>query len=117
MSQEMPYNFSSAPSQSPQKYFYNVCVQFKKQINDGITPEVLEEQMQTLINASKDMIWKEPKHDVWKKQEGEKIVDKIFAEFMRFVKDLREKRETTSSQDLLEALDQLMQMIKNERVD
>jgi len=117
MSDEVPVNFSTNPGQSPHKYFYNLCLQFKKKLNTIKDVDVLEDEMQSLINASKDLNWKEPKHHVYKKSEGEKILDKVFSEFKRYSNDLRSKEKNANAQDLLYALDELKDLIERDKVE
>jgi len=116
MSEEVPVNFSTNPSQSPHKYFYNLCLQFKKKLQSINDADILEDEMQSIINAGRQLTWKEPKHHVYKKNEGEKILDRIFSEFQRYIKSLREKRKG-NFQDLLDALNQLLDLIKREKVE
>lgn len=117
MTEEIPVNFSMNPSQTPHKYFYNLCLQFKKSLSKEENINELEEQMQQLINASKDLQWKESKYHIYKKREGEKIIDRIFSEFRRYCKDIREKNESKNLQDILDALEQLLDFIEREKVE
>ena len=117
MSDEVPVNFSTSPGQSPHKYFFNLCLQFKKKLKSIKDVDVLEDEMQSLINASKELKWIEPKHHVYKKNEGEKILDKIFSEFKRYSKDLRDNSKKANPQDLTYALDELQDLIERDKVE
>jgi hypothetical protein len=117
---DLPANFGSSPGQSAHKYFHNICQEFKKTIYSTKGPKALEIEMSKMIDAAKEMTWKEPKHDKFHKAAGEKAVDKVFTEFQRYMSSLRRLHNLPadpSPQDLLDALEEVTRLIKNQQVE
>jgi len=112
----IPCNFSRPTGQELHHYFRNLCLEFKKTLHNTKDVETLQVEMDKIINACKDLKWKEPKHDIWKKTEGEKAILKLFAEFKRYIKDLRCEPEKVSSQYVLTALDEIIKLIESQKV-
>jgi hypothetical protein len=118
LEKNVPYNFSSPTGQEPRHYFRNLCFEFKKTINKTKDSNTLEIEMENIINACKDLKWKEPKNkDVWKKAEGEKALLKLFAEFKRYVKELKENSSNANNKYLLDALDEIIKLIESQKVN
>ncbi|OGN60407.1 MAG: hypothetical protein A3F40_03655 [Chlamydiae bacterium RIFCSPHIGHO2_12_FULL_27_8] len=99
-------SFSSNPDQSPHKYFKNLLLKFKKEIKKNTEKTYLEEKMEDLINAAKQMIYIDsPKNSIFHKPETQKAIEKVFSEFDRYI------REDISNQDLLDSIEILEELI------
>ena len=108
----MPAAYSN-PSQSPHKYFKYLLVSFKKEIINFSKIEELEEKMQAIINAAKDLTFIDNhKKNIFHKPEAEKILDRIFSEFKRYITTLK-KEKNTSSQDLLKSIEIAINTLDN----
>ncbi len=112
----LPKNFCAKPGESNHKYYLNLCYDFKKKIENTRDPSDLEEEMQTLINASRDLDWRESKHTVYKKSESEKIFSHFIKELARYTTNLREGH-LPASQDLIDSLDELILLLESRRID
>jgi hypothetical protein len=105
-------DFDHAPGQNPHKYFHNLCIEFRKTLTKTKNPNLLEIEMEKLINASKQMQWKEEKKHFWKKSEGEKTLDKVWTEFSRYVKTLRQDPKNADATDLLRAFSEVERLVE-----
>ena len=109
---KLPSSFSMRPGQDPHNYFRNLCIEFKKVLKQTDDVELLQQEMEKLMNASKEMKWNE-KHNIPLKQEtGEKAIAKVWHEFQRYMTAL-EKSSKVDHQDLLDALDQIEVLLRN----
>jgi len=114
---KIPQNFSHNPSQFPHSYFRNLCIEIKKTIAISKDANELEDQMQKLINASKDMKWTKNKNkEKFAKQEGQKSIEKVLGEFRRYILDLRSKPNKSNPQDLLDSITQLQKLVESWQV-
>jgi hypothetical protein len=113
---ELPANFESAPGGDLHRYFRNACIEFKKVIKATRDISELQQEMQVLIDASKQMNWHTKNTGVQHKDEGAKTVDKLFAEFKRYITDLQTKPSAADPAHLLNALDLMEQFIKSYKV-
>jgi len=101
----LPSSFSSLPDQNPHKYIKNLLIDLKKEINKKAPPEVLQNKMQALINATKKLKYKDPhKKDIFHKTETTKAISKIWTEFDRYVLFIKNEPEKANPQDLLDAI-------------
>ena len=88
----LPSSFSSLPNQEPHKYFKNLLIAFKKEIEGSADIDALQEKMQALINASKDMKYIDKhKKDVFHKSEASKTLSKVFSEFDRYITTIKKE--------------------------
>jgi hypothetical protein len=103
---ELSPSFSMPPGESPHRYFRNAVLEFKKVLLSF--PQDVDQlliSMEKLFNASRDMQWKESNTAVWKKEEGEKAMKKLFNEFKRYLSSMN---TGSSNQKLLfDALDEI----------
>jgi hypothetical protein len=113
---ELPVNFESAPGREPHKTFRNTCIEFKKLIKSTKDIGELRQEMQKFIEEAKQMNWQKKNTGVYHKQEGEKLVDKVFSEFKRYMNDLEPYLNKADPHDLLEALEVLVVYINNYQV-
>ncbi len=109
---DIPANFAMNPSETPHHYFKNLCLNFKKTIQQSKNPENLEFQMESMINASKELNWKKETTDKWKKESPEKIMNKVFNEFKRYINDLQKTPNEANYQLLLDSLEELNNFLK-----
>jgi len=101
----MPKSFSSLPNQDPHKYFKNLLIAFKKEIKGAIDVAALQEKMETIINAAKEMKYTDPhKKSIFHKPETEKALNKVFSEFDRYILTYQKDPAKTEDQDLLDAI-------------
>jgi hypothetical protein len=109
----LPPSFSSSPSQDPHKYFKNLIISFKEEVNGAADIDELEQKMQILINASKEMKSND-KHqkDVFHKTEADKGLTKLFKEFDRYIMELKNTPSKANRQDLLNAISIVENLIK-----
>lgn len=112
----LPSSFGSRPDKTNHKYFFNLCLDFKKTIAKTPNIEELDFGMQKILDASKEMNWKEPTHHAYKKNEGEKLLNKLFSEFSRYEGSVREGK-LPSTQDLLTALEGVIAFFQEKRVE
>lgn len=118
MDKELPANFGSAPGQSPHKYFFNLCHEFKKILQVNKDVKELEVEMMKFINASKEMIWKEDKHHQFKKPMGLKAVDRFYGELRRYLLQLAKPTSIDPVvQDVVEALEEVIRLVENDLVE
>ncbi|NGX55839.1 MAG: hypothetical protein K1060chlam5_00068 [Candidatus Anoxychlamydiales bacterium] len=99
----LPSSFGSDPNMDPRKYFRNLLISFKKEINNSNNLDTLQDQMQSILNAAKDLNYKEHNNARYHKEEAEKALKKVFNEFDRYFTSLS-KKEKTNSQDLLNSI-------------
>lgn len=109
---EIPKNFSSATGQENHKYFFNLIVEFKKLLESSRDIDMLQIQMEKFLNAAKDMNFKKEKKEIFKKDEAEKIISRIWNEFKRYLEYLLKKEKQTNLQDLLDEMEKLKKMVE-----
>ena len=91
-------SFSSNPDQSPHKYFKNLLLKFKKEIKKNTEKTYLEEKMEDLINAAKQMIYIDsPKNSIFHKPETQKAIEKVAALIENATPDRDYRREVPTS--------------------
>lgn len=101
---ELPSSFSSNPDINPRKYFKNLLISFKKEIDKSDNLNTLQDQMQAILNAAKDLNYKDHENtSKYHKEESEKTLKKLFSEFDRYFTSLS-KKEKTNPQDLLDSI-------------
>lgn len=110
---ELPENFGKNPTEEPHRFFRNVCIQFKKAIRSSKDYKTLEPEIENFINASKQMNWHLHSDDVYRKDQGEKAVQKVLAECDRYYKMLISDPSSAVSQDLLDSLEEVERLIHN----
>lgn len=111
----MPANFS-APTEEPHRYFRNLCIEFKKAIHSSKDLNLLQDEMEKFINASKQMNWHHKDSGKYHKDAGEKAAGKVWKEFDRYFRDLSSNPDKANAQDLLEALAVVEGLIQSSRV-
>jgi hypothetical protein len=109
----LPDNFAKDPTEGPNRYFRNVCIQFRKTVVSSKDYPSLEPEIENFINASKEMDWHVKNSDVYHKDQGEKAVQKVLRECDRYYKTLIADPSSATSQDLLDALEEVERLIHN----
>lgn len=104
---EISPSFCGAPGESPHHYYRNVVLEFKKVLLHSKDLDQLLIVMEKLLNASKDMTWKSNKPGVWKKEEGEKAIGKLFQEFKRYLGAFNSDSSKANPQFLIDVLDEI----------
>jgi hypothetical protein len=113
---ELPSSFSSNPDINPRKYFKNLLISFKKEINSSNNLNILQDQMQAILNAAKDLNYKDHENNAkYRKEESEKALKKVFSEFYRYFISLS-KKEKTNPQDLLDSIKMVEVLIEEEDI-
>jgi len=112
----LPANFAKAPDEGPHRFFRNVCLHFKKVVQTTKDYKQLELEIENFINASKEMNWHVKTGDVYRKNAGEKAVQKVLSECDRYYQTLLSDPNSARAQDLLDALSNLEQLIDNFQV-
>ena len=110
---EIPKSFSSSPGQSLHKYFLNLCIEFRKELEEKKELKVLQEKMINIINAAKDMDFLKKRSDVWGKEETDKGMRRFLDEFKRYVSDVESDVEKADEKDLLKALEEVERLVKS----
>jgi|GEM_PF-3059965 len=114
--EEIPKSFSLPPGQEVSKYFLNLLIEFKKEIENTKDIDLLKIEMAKFLNAIKELYFEKSKKDIYKKEESTKIISKIWSEFKRYIDFLEKKEKTNNIQDLLDSLDELKKMIKDKKI-
>ncbi len=105
---EVPPSFSGAPGESNHHYYRNTVLELKKLLLSSTKDlDQLLIVMEKLLNASKDMTWKSHKSGVWKKEEGDKAISKLFHEFKRYLKDFNANPSKTNPDYMILVLDEI----------
>lgn len=113
----LPNNFASQPAEDPHRYFRNICHDFVKKVKTSKNIDLLQEEMERFINASREMNWHNKNTDVYHKDAGEKATDKVWSEFKRYIFGLLSSQSSrANSQDLLNALAEVERLIHNLKV-
>lgn len=101
-------NLESSSPQDPHKYFKNLIHAFKKEITGSIDLEAMQEKMQMILNAAKEMHYTDShKKSIFHKPETQKALEKLFTEFDRYFKTIQNNPSHAQDQDLLDALSQV----------
>jgi len=99
-------SFSSAPDQSPHKYFKNLLKAFKKDIIYCANIDELQLKMETFLNAAKSMKTKDPhKKSIYHKPEVEKAMQKVFSEFDKYYLQYIKDPSKVVRQDIIDAIE------------
>ncbi|MFA6118639.1 MAG: hypothetical protein WC688_01850 [Parachlamydiales bacterium] len=110
-------SFSSTPGQDPLKYYRNILLDFKKEVDGGADIEDLSQKMEILINASKEMKYLDKhKKGIFHKPETDKTISKVFTEFDRYVLDLQKHPSKANRRDLLNAIASLEALLKENEI-
>jgi hypothetical protein len=112
----LPANFSKGPDEGPHRFFRNVCLHFKKIVQTTKDYRQLEPEIENFINASKEMNWHIKTGDVFRKNAGEKAVQKVLSECDRYYKTLISDPDSATTQGLLDSLSNLEQLIDSFQV-
>lgn len=104
---ELPPSFCRPPGESPHHYYRNVVLEFKKILQQTRDLDQLLIIMEKLLNASKEMTWKECRKNVWRKEEGDKAIQKLFHEFKRYLSDLNSNPKKATTQYMCDVLDEI----------
>jgi hypothetical protein len=113
---ELPANFESPPGQKPHRTFRNTCIEFKKLILNSKDINELKQEMQNFIEEAKQMDWQRKNTGVYHKDEGTKIVNKVFVEFKRYMGDLEPLLNKADPHGLLSALEAMEMFINDYKV-
>jgi hypothetical protein len=102
---DLSSSFSSLPDENPHKYFKNLLIDFKKEIEGAIDIDALQEKMQTIINASKEMKYLDNhQSSIYHKPATSKALSKIWKEFDRYIMTAQKTPSNANPQDLLNAI-------------
>lgn len=112
---ELPVNFAQNPAEDPNRFFRNVCIHFRKVILSTKDYQSLEPEIENFINASKEMNWHLKNSAVYHKDAGEKAMERVLSACDRYYKALIADPESATSQDLLNALDEVERLIHNQK--
>ncbi|MGE5195792.1 MAG: hypothetical protein ACM3JI_00500 [Anaerolineae bacterium] len=112
----LPANFSGMPSEELHRDFRNICIELKKVIHSSKDVERLQVEMDRFIDASKHMDWHHKTSGVYHKQEGDKAVGKVWAEFKRYKESLSSNPYQTNPQDLLNAFAEVERLVDSLKV-
>ncbi len=113
---ELPANFEGPPGKELHKTFRNTCIEFKKLIKSSKDINELQQMLQQFVEEAKEMDWQHNNTGVYHKDEGKKIVDRIFAEFKRYMADVEPFLNKADPHSLLTALDAMEHFINNYKV-
>ncbi len=115
--QDLPSSFSSLPGKDPHKYFRNLLIDFKKEVKGAVDIEALQQKMQDLINASKEMKYTDPhKKGVFHKPETEKSLNKVWSEFDRYITTIQKNPSKANAQDLLDSISLVQALLKENEI-
>ena len=106
----LPSSFSEPPGEDNHHYFRNVLLEFKKLIHQSQNIDELEMQMERIINASRDISWNEHSKENIKKTESEKILDKLYEEFKRYIEELQKDLNQANIEDLAVTLQEVIDL-------
>ncbi len=112
----LPTPYEHPPGEEPHRAFRNTCIAFKKSLKSSKNADELEQLMQRFIEESKHMDWHHKNTAVYHKDEGDKLANKIFTEFERYISALRMGPDQAEPADVLTALDLMEQYIKSFKV-
>jgi hypothetical protein len=112
----LPPSFSGMPMREQYRYFRNVCIDFRKAIKSTEDPEVLSEQLDRFIGASRSVPWPHEHSEIYHKDKAEQATQKVVNEFRRYLADLEGNSETANPEDLLTALSNVEDMIDSLKV-
>lgn len=111
---KLPSNFSSSPDQDPHKYFKNLLIDFKKAIENNSNIDILQQNMEALINAAKQMQYiDQHKKSIYHKPETTKALSKIWTEFDRYFITKKNTPKKANPNDLLEAIILVENLLNN----
>jgi hypothetical protein len=97
-------SFSGLPAEEQHRYYRNLCIDLKKTIKSTKDIEILQEKMQSFVNASHEVEWPHHTTSVYHKDEAEKAVQKVVSEFRRYVQDLKQNSEQAQPEDLITSI-------------
>lgn len=100
----LPPSFNGMPIEEQSHYYRNVCLEFKKTIQTSKDPELLLEQVDRFLSASREVQWPHETSAKYHKDEAEKAVQKVANEFRRYLHELEGDPEKAQNVDLLNAL-------------
>jgi hypothetical protein len=112
---ELPENFSSPPHEHLQKTFHKLVIEFRKTVQRSKDISELTEQMDRLLNASKEMTWIVHNSDIYHKHEGPKAMERLFTEFERYINHLQ-SGEKISPVDLIASLKEIEEIIEKDKI-
>lgn len=114
---DIPTSFSMPPGESQHKYFRNLCIEFKKLVKKSDDLDLLQFEMEKLINASKQINWEHKSTDKFKKDKAEKTLSKVWTEFDRYFMNLKDNKDKSNMQDLLDAIEEVESLISEQKID
>lgn len=101
----LPSSFSSLPDQNHHKYFKNLLTDFKKEIQGALDIDALQEKMQELINAAKEMKYlNNNQKGIYHLPPASKALSKLWKEFDRYIFTAQKIPGNANPQDLLDAI-------------
>jgi hypothetical protein len=114
---EIPANYGTAPGEEPRHYFRNICIAFKKTLQETKSIPKLQQAMGDFLNAAKAMRWHHKHEEIYRKDEGEKAMQKVWNEFKRYLIALEKNPEEAKPQDVMEAILEIERLIRNISVE
>ena len=109
---DLPASYKTSPGQNPHSYFRNLCIEYKKILKTSKDINLLQNEMDKLINASKELKWREDLKKPLNQEAGEKAIAKVWHEFQRYIETLTSS-SNANFQDLLTSLDEIERMVAN----
>ncbi len=112
----LPVNFARPPGESPRHYFRTLCINLKKCLHKSTDIEQLKFEMQRFVDAVKQLDWHYKNSEVYRKDEGYKAQEKLWAEFVRYIEVLQTNPKEAKVQDLIACLDEIEGLIDTWKV-
>ncbi len=100
----LPANFTGVPQEQLHHHFRNICIEFKKVVKSSKDINELEVQMDRFINVCKGIDWPQKNSEVFRKNQVDKIFNRLMTEYKRYITALQSDTENASSQDLTNAI-------------
>ncbi|HSW86030.1 MAG TPA: hypothetical protein VLG49_00865 [Rhabdochlamydiaceae bacterium] len=109
----LPVNFSGNPGEEPHHFFRKVCIDFKKKIRSSKDSVELKEALERFVDSSKQLDWHHKSSGVYRKNEGDKAIHKVWTECTRYIDGLASNSNPQDLLDALEAVDHLVDSLKS----
>lgn len=100
----LPPSYSGMPGEGQYHYYRNLCQELKKVIHASKEPEVLKQEVEKFINASRQVQWPHEPSETYHGDKSEKAVQKVVNEFLRYIKDLETEPGKAQYEDLLNSI-------------
>lgn len=101
-----------SPDPSFVRNLRNTLIELKKTIGSSEEIDLLNQEMEHFLSASRKVNWPHKPGAVYHKDAAEKAVTKVVTEYQRYRKDLEGGKAMKSQQDLLDAISLVEAMLK-----